>query len=282
MQKLINNRLLISFQEKLPQIRSKELTCVLLFYNMYGMEKRLFEITRNSPVALKTYVLELKALEPGYEFSGEFVDISLDGFYLRRPLSVCGYAPGSLTILYKRVGEGTKALSAMVPGQRLELLTGLGRGFDASATRSAALLAGGGLGAAPLLPLCRSLKAAGKRVSVALGFNTAGEVVLEREFAEVCDALAIATVDGSKGVRGFVTDAIEALKPEFDFYYTCGPLVMMKAVCAALDGPAEVSLEERMGCGAGLCYGCSCHTLTGPRRICKDGPVFRKEEVIWQ
>lgn len=245
------------------------------------MEKRLFTIAENTPVADRTFRLVLDAVEPGFVFSGEFVDIALDGYYLRRPLSVCDSAPGSVTMLYKTVGQGTLALSLKLPGERLELLTGLGRGFDAGATRNAALLVAGGLGAAPLYLLCKELKAQGKKVTVVLGFNKAEEIVLEKEFRGMADSFEIATLDGSAGVKGFVTDAIAAMKPEYDFFYTCGPMVMMKAVCGMLDTPGEASLEERMGCGAGYCYGCSCHTTVGAKRICKDGPVFRKEEIIW-
>lgn len=244
-------------------------------------EKRIFTIVENTLVADKTYRLVLKALDPGYAFSGEFVDIAIDGFYLRRPLSVYDCAPGTISMLYKVVGEGTKALAAMTMGSSLELLTGLGKGYDADATRDAALLVAGGLGAAPLYLLCKELKARGKKVSVVLGFNKADEIVLEKEFRELADEVSIATLDGSVGVKGFVTDAIARMKPEYDFFYTCGPMVMMKAVCGALDTGGEASLEERMGCGAGYCYGCSCRTMVGAKRICKDGPVFRKEEIIW-
>lgn len=244
-------------------------------------EKRIFTIAENTLVADQTYRLVLKAVEPGYEFSGEFVDIALDGFYLRRPLSVYDCAPGSISILYKTVGEGTKALAAKPAGSALDILTGLGRGYDPDATDKSALLVAGGLGAAPLHILCKELKARGKKVSVVLGFNNADEIVLEKEYRALADEFAIATLDGSVGVKGFVTDAIAQMQPEFDFFYTCGPMVMMKAVCGALETGGEASLEERMGCGAGFCYGCSCHTTVGAKRICKDGPVFRKEEIIW-
>ena len=245
------------------------------------MEKRLFSIIENVPVASATYRLSLEACEPDFIFDGEFVDIAIPGFYLRRPISVCDCTPGGIVLYYKVVGEGTKALSGMPAGATLELLVGLGRGFDESACRESALLVAGGLGAAPLYLLCKRLKAQGKKVTAVLGFNKADEVVLEDEFRALCDDFALATLDGSAGVKGFVTDALAGMKPEFDFFYTCGPMIMMKNVCAALPGPGQASLEERMGCGAGFCYGCTCHTLVGARRICKDGPVFDKEEIIW-
>lgn len=225
--------------------------------------------------------MELSAVEPGYRFSGEFVDIELDGFFLRRPISVCDVWEGGITLLYKVVGSGTKALSQMPSGAVLNLLTDLGNGFDAAACRQSALLVGGGLGAAPLYRLCKELRAKGREVTVILGFNSADEIVLEREFRALAPHVYISTADGSAGIRGFVTDAVRALAPRYDYYYTCGPLVMMKALYPLLEGSGEYSLEERMGCGAGYCYGCSCQTLTGAKRICKDGPVFKKEELLW-
>jgi len=189
-------------------------------------------------------------------------------------LSVCDLEDGKLTIVYKVVGEGTKVLSGMAVGAELEVLTGLGKGFETKECREKALLVGGGLGVPPLLLLAKKLKKEGKKVCAVLGFNKAEEIILEKEFRGVCDEVLISTVDGSVGVKGFVTDAIKAAEPAFDYFYTCGPMVMMKVVC-------EASLEERMGCGAGFCYGCSIQTKNGPRRVCKDGPVFKKEELIW-
>lgn len=244
-------------------------------------ELRKFVIESNREVALKTRRMELRSVEDGYDFSGEFVDVAVPGFYLRRPLSVCDHAHNRLTLLYKVVGEGTEALSRMTEGEELELMTGLGKGFDAGACSSSALLVGGGMGIAPLLPLARSLAAQGKEMTVVLGFNTKEEKVLEEEFRGLTPNVVVSTADGSLGVKGFVTDAIKAVRPHFDFFYACGPLPMMKAVCGLLAEPGEVSLEERMGCGAGFCYGCTCRTLLGPKRICKDGPVFRKEEIQW-
>ena len=191
-----------------------------------------------------------------------------------------------MTIVYKVVGEGTKVLSEMPAGTELEVLTGLGRGFDPEACRGEALLVGGGMGVPPVLLLAKRLKAQGKTVTAVLGFNKADEIILADAFRAVCDEVVISTVDGSVGVKGFVTDAIKEIAGQagddgYDYFYTCGPMVMMKAVCAALEGPGEASLEERMGCGAGFCYGCSIETKNGPRRVCKDGPVFKKEELPW-
>ena len=251
------------------------------------MNKSLYTISENRLIATKTYKMVLAPLsfrpsEASGEISlGEFVDILIPGFYLRRPLSVCNYENERLTLVYKVVGEGTKVLSEMAVGSELEVLTGLGNGFDPDACRERALLVGGGLGVPPLLLLAKRLKAQGKHVTAVLGFNTADDVLLVEEFRSVCDIVAVSTVDGSVGVKGFVTDAILAIRPTFDFFYTCGPMVMMKVVCQALEGPGEASLEERMGCGAGFCYGCSIQTKNGPRRVCKDGPVFKKEDLLW-
>ena len=242
------------------------------------MNKSLYIITENMLIASKTYKMVLEG--NGVE-EGEFVDIGIPGYFLRRPLSVCDWEDGRLTLVYKVVGEGTKVLSEMPVGGELEVLTGLGKGFDPEACRERALLVGGGLGVPPLILLAKRLKAQGKQVTAVLGFNKADEIILAEEFRSVCDEVLISTVDGSVGVKGFVTDAIAAEKPSYDFFYTCGPMIMMKVVCNALEGSGEASLEERMGCGAGFCYGCSIETKNGPRRVCKDGPVFRKEDLIW-
>ena len=247
------------------------------------MKKNLYTITENSLIATKTYKMVL--VGDGV-VEGEFVDISIPGFYLRRPLSICDKEDGKLTVVYKVVGEGTKVLSEMPKGAELEVLTGLGRGFDPEACREKALLVGGGLGVPPLYLLAKELKARGKKVTAVLGFNKADEIILADEFKAICDEVVISTADGSVGVKGFVTDALKEMAGQaghdgYDYFYTCGPMVMMKAVCGALEGPGEASLEERMGCGAGFCYGCSIETKNGPRRVCKDGPVFKKEELLW-
>ena len=245
------------------------------------MEKRFYTLVSNAPVAARTWRMELASDDPSFVAGGEFVQVALDGFYLRRPLSLCERSEGRIALIYKVVGEGTTALSGLRPGARLDVLTGLGRGFDPDACSGSALLVGGGVGAPPLLPLCRELVARGKRVSVVLGFNSASEMILESEFRALTPEVTIATVDGSAGLKGFVTDAIAAVKPTFDYFYTCGPLVMMRRVCDMLETGGEVCLEERMGCGAGYCAGCSIWTRQGVRRVCKDGPVFKKEDILW-
>ena len=245
------------------------------------MQKRIFTIESNEATARDTFRLVLRTDGPVAIRSGQFVDIAIPGYYLRRPISVNDVLPDGVVLYYKVVGEGTKVMAGMQPGDTLELLLPLGSGFHPEKCREAALLVGGGLGAAPLFLLARELLAAGKRVTAVLGFNKADEICLVDAYRALGVPVHIATLDGSAGVKGFVTDAIAAAKPAFDRFYTCGPLLMMKAVCTTLDTPGEASMEERMGCGAGFCYGCTLQTQSGPRRVCADGPVFDKEEILW-
>ena len=245
------------------------------------MQKRIFHIESNDAVARDTFRIVLRTDGPVAVRSGQFVDLDIPGYYLRRPISVSDSLPDGVVLYYKVVGEGTKVLSEMAPGSALELLLPLGNGFHPEKCAAEALLIGGGLGAAPLYLLAKELLAAGRKATAVLGFNKADEICLVDELKALGVPVHIATMDGSVGTKGFVTDAIAAAKPAFDRFYTCGPLPMMKAVCADLSAPGEVSLEERMGCGAGFCYGCTVQTASGPRRVCADGPVFDKEEVLW-
>ena len=243
------------------------------------MNKGSYIIVSNECVAERTFRMVLDGDCSQLARPGQFVDLALEGRFLRRPFSVMEWGDGRLTILYKIVGEGTLQMSSLGAGECLDLLTGLGNGFDASACRHSALLVGGGLGAAPLYMLAKQLLAEGKKVQVVLGFNKASEIVLEEQYRALGVPVAITTVDGSAGSRGFVTAALPS--DGFDYFYTCGPVPMMKAVCSAIGTGGEASLEERMGCGCGICYGCTCRTSGGPKRICKDGPVFKKEDIIW-
>ena len=216
--------------------------------------------------------------------AGQFVDIMIDGKYLRRPISVCHAAEGRLTLMYKVVGEGTAVMSGMAPGTKLDIMAPLGNGFNVSACAESALLVGGGLGAAPMYFLAKELLAQGKKVSVVLGFNRAPELVLIEDFRGLGIEPMIATMDGSVGTKGFVTDAIAQNKPEYDIFYTCGPLPMMKAVAryAASNGiPCQVSLEHRMACGIGACLCCVEDTKDGNLCVCKEGPVFNIERLKW-
>ena len=211
--------------------------------------------------------------------SGQFVNILLEGLYLRRPISVCDVVDDKLTIIYKVVGKGTKQMSEMKSG-KLDVLTGLGNGYDLSLSGDKPVLMGGGVGVPPLYMLCKQLIAQGKQVSVILGFNTQSEVFYEEEFKALGANVTVTTVDGSYGLKGFVTDALKTM--DYTYFYTCGPEPMLKAVYKASVTSGQMSFEKRMGCGFGACMGCSCKTITGYKRICKEGPVMKKEEILWE
>ena len=212
---------------------------------------------------------------------GQFVNIELEGLFLRRPISISDWDENTITIIYKVVGKGTEQMSRMQAGVELDVLTGLGNGFNPDVENQKPLLVGGGVGVPPLYHLAKMLIADGRKVSVVLGFNTASEVFYADEFKALGADVYVSTADGSMGVKGFVTDAIREAAIDFDYFYSCGPLPMLKALCGCTDVKGELSFEERMGCGFGACMGCSCKTLTGNKRICKEGPVMRREEIIW-
>ena len=245
------------------------------------MKEVTFTILENLPIAPRTYRMKLAGDTSAIVCSGEFVQVAIDGKFLRRPISVHDVDWETLTLVYKVVGEGTAAMAAMLPGGKLRTLTGLGSAFDPEACGAAALLLGGGVGAAPLYQLAKELCALQKRITVVLGFNTADEVMLVDRFEGLGATVYVATMDGSAGTKGFVTDVLRLKNISYDYFYACGPMPMLKAVCASVHCPGQVSLEERMGCGAGFCYCCSIQTVNGPRRVCKDGPVFKKEEIVW-
>ena len=211
--------------------------------------------------------------------SGQFVNIKLDGFFLRRPISVCDSEDGILTLIYKVVGKGTEYMSTLTVGEKLDILTGLGNGYDLTRSGNKPLLVGGGVGVPPLYKLAKNLIKDGKDVTVILGFNTKNEIFWKEEFEGAGAKVIVATVDGSEGVRGFVTDAMKGL--DYTYFYSCGPEPMLKALYNASMTSGEMSFEERMGCGFGACMGCSCKTVTGNKRICKEGPVLKKEDIIW-
>lgn len=213
-------------------------------------------------------------------FCGQFVNIKLEGKFLRRPISVCDVNDKELTIIYKVVGSGTEMMEKMTKGQELDVLTGLGNGYDISKCEKNALLIGGGVGVPPLYKLAKDLIKEGKNVSVILGFNTKSEIFYKDEFEALGAKVSVTTVDGSEGIKGFVTNAIGNV--QYDYFFTCGPENMLKAVYNATNTSGQFSFEERMGCGFGACMGCSCKTLYGNKRICKDGPVLVKEEIIWE
>lgn len=251
------------------------------------MKQEIFKILTNQQLAKDVYRMTLTGDTCGIR-PGQFVNIKLDGLYLRRPISVCDCVGCVLTLIYKVVGKGTELMSKMTQCEELDVLTGLGNGYDLTKSGETPILIGGGVGVPPLYMLCRKLAEEGRHPTVVLGFNKAEEVFYPNEFAALGAEVKVATVDGSVGVKGFVTDAIAALSDEgkkFSYFYTCGPEPMLKAVynSPVLDGvEGEFSFEERMGCGFGACMGCSCKTVTGYKRICKDGPVLEKKEILWK
>lgn len=245
------------------------------------MKQVVFEIVSNRPLTQSVYEMTLKGDTSAITRPGQFVELSLEGLFLRRPISVCNYDEGLMTLIYKVVGKGTAQMAALPVGTKIDTLTGLGNGFNDAVECKSALLVGGGVGVPPLYRLARNLIGQGKSVTVVLGFNTASEIFYREQFEALGAQVVVATADGSCGVKGFVTDAIAQNNIVADYFYSCGPLPMLRALTTALDIPGEISLEERMGCGFGICMGCSIQTASGPKRVCKEGPVFRKEEVLW-
>ena len=243
------------------------------------MKQTVFEILENEALTRTVYRLRLKGDTEGI-VPGQFVNIKLDSFFLRRPISVCDCEGDVLTLLYKVVGQGTAAMSQMTAGGKMDILTGLGNGYDLNKSGDNPLLIGGGVGIPPLYMLAKRLIASGSSVTVILGFNTKDEIFYEKEFEKLGAKVLVTTADGSYGIRGFVTNAMEGL--DYTYFYTCGPEPMLKAVYKASATSGEFSFEERMGCGFGACMGCSCKTVTGNKRICKEGPVLKKEDIIWE
>ncbi|MBQ9743732.1 MAG: dihydroorotate dehydrogenase electron transfer subunit [Clostridia bacterium] len=241
------------------------------------MKNLVFELLTNKKIAKNTYESVLCGDTADIK-CGQFVNITIDGLYLRRPISVCDVEGDRLTIIYKVVGVGTEKMANMEPGVKLDLLTGLGNGYDTEPSGDRPLLIGGGAGVPPMYKLCRQLTAEGKKCSVILGFGSRNEVFYEDEFKALGADTYVTTVDGSYGIKGFVTDAMNM---DYTYFYTCGPEPMLKAVYNKSTTSGQFSFEERMGCGFGACMGCSCKTKYGNKRICKDGPVLVKEEIIW-
>ena len=244
------------------------------------MKQGFFTIVSNEALTDSVYKMVLSGDTSAITAAGQFVNIQLSGKFLRRPISVCDYSDETLTIVYKVVGKGTEQMAAMSSGEKLDILTGLGNGYDLSLSGSKPVLLGGGVGVPPMYNLAKKLIAEGKTVTVILGFNTKSEVFYEEEFKTLgCDVI-VATADGSHGVKGFATTPLADL--DYTYFYTCGPEPMLKAVYKATSTSGQMSFEERMGCGFGACMGCSCKTLTGYKRICKEGPVMKKEEILWE
>lgn len=243
------------------------------------MKQCYFKIVENTALTDNVYKMVLQGDTSAITAPGQFVNIRLDGLYLRRPISVCDVQGDLLTLIYKTVGKGTKQMSQMTSG-KLDVLTGLGNGYDLTDSGEKPVLLGGGVGVPPMYLLAKQLISQGKQVQVVLGFNTAAEVFYEEAFKALGAEVTVTTVDGSYGVKGFVTDVLKGL--EYTYFYTCGPEPMLKAVYKASRTSGQMSFEKRMGCGFGACMGCSCKTITGYKRICKEGPVLKKEEILWE
>ena len=243
------------------------------------MKQSIFEILENTALTKDVFKMVLSGDTSAITASGQFVNIQLEGLYLRRPISVCDWTENTLTIVYKVVGKGTEQMSKMAPGVKLDVLTGLGNGYDLSKAGDAPVLLGGGVGVPPMYGCAKRLVEMGIKPTVILGFNVKDEIFYEEEFKALGCETIVTTVDGSYGVKGFVTNA---LPENYTHFYTCGPEPMLKAVYKATKTSGQMSFEERMGCGFGACMGCSCKTLTGYKRICKDGPVMMKEEILWE
>ena len=246
------------------------------------MNKRAkFKIIENVKIAKDVFKMILEGDTKDIKNAGQFINIELESLYLRRPISICDYDDKTVTIIYKVVGKGTEIMAELKAGAELDVLTGLGNGFNLNCQGDKPLLIGGGVGTPPMYRLCKDLLASGKKPTVILGFGSKEDLFFEDEFKKLGVDVYVSTVDGSVGTKGFVTDVMKDLK-DYTYFYACGPMVMLKAICGATDVDGEVSLEERMGCGFGACMGCTIKTKDGYRRVCKEGPVFGKESLIWE
>ena len=243
------------------------------------MTQGIYEILSNEKIALNVYKMILCGDTSGITASGQFVNLKLEGKYLRRPISICDYDDKTITIIYKVVGVGTEQMCEMSAGEKLDILVGLGNGYNLDKSGDKPLLLGGGVGVPPMYNLCKKLIEQDKKVSVILGFNTKEEVFLEDDFKALGADVTVTTADGSYGTKGFVTDVMKDI--DYTYFFTCGPMPMFKAIEATAVTSGQYSFEERMGCGFGACMGCSCKTKYGNKRICKDGPVLEREEIIW-
>jgi dihydroorotate dehydrogenase electron transfer subunit len=243
------------------------------------MKQGVFTVKSNRFLTENVLEMILEGDTSDIKRPGQFVNIKLNGLYLRRPISVCDCKENELKIIYKTVGKGTEMMAEMSEGQRLDVLTGLGNGFNIAKSGDKPVLIGGGVGVPPMYLLCKKLIEKGVKPTVILGFNTQKEIFYKDEFESLGVKTLVTTVDGSFGIKGFVTDALKGV--DCSYYFCCGPMPMLKAVYSACDTSGQLSFEERMGCGIGACMGCSCKTITGYKRICTEGPVLEKEEILW-
>lgn len=243
------------------------------------MKQEIFEIVSNIKIAENIYEMVLSGDTAEITKPGQFINIKLEGFFLRRPISVCDFNEKTITIIYKVVGNGTEFMAELNSGNKLDVLVGLGNGFDTTKSGDSPVLIGGGVGVPPMYNLCKKLINEGKKVSVILGFNTKTEIFYEDKFKDLGAKVYVTTADGTYGTKGFVTDVLKDL--EYSYFYTCGPLPMFKAIESIVKTSGQYSFEERMGCGFGACMGCSCKTKYKNIRICKDGPVLEREVIVW-
>ena len=243
------------------------------------MKQVIMTVDENRKIAKNTFLMRLDGDTTAITVPGQFINIRLDGYFLRRPISVCDCDREGLTIIYKTVGQGTKEMSKQTAGTKLDILSGLGNGYDTSKSGQNPVLIGGGVGVPPMYMLCKRIIAEGKKATVILGFNSADEVFMVEEFKKTGAEVLVATADGSVGTKGFVTDILKDL--DYTYFYTCGPMPMFKAIESIAKTSGQYSFEERMGCGFGACMGCTCKTKYGSKRICKDGPVLEREEIVW-
>ena len=243
------------------------------------MDQQFCTILENKPLTDLVWKMRLQANTSAITAPGRFVNLKLDGLYLRRPISICDWDENSLTLIYKVVGTGTEQMTKLQPGAVIDTLVNLGNGYDTAKSGSTPLLIGGGVGVPPMYGLAKRLAAEGKQVTVILGFNTRDEIFYEEEFKALGVTVHVATADGSYGTKGFVTDVMKDLN--YSYFYTCGPMPMFKAIEKVAVTSGQYSFEERMGCGFGACMGCTCKTKYGNKRICKDGPVLEREEIVW-
>lgn len=247
-----------------------------------GMRKHgMFEITENRALTHDIFMMRMAGDTGACNAPGQFINILLDGVYLRRPISVCDYNEDEITIIYRVVGKGTALMGEMKPGAMLDVLTGLGNGYGIPGEVEAPLIIGGGVGIPPLYGLAKELVKSGLKPVAALGFANSGDIFFLNEFSRLGCRLILATDDGSAGFRGYITDAVLADGAIYDYVYSCGPKPMLRAVFDMAQTGGQFSFEERMGCGFGACMGCACNTKHGPKRVCADGPVFLKEEIVW-
>ena len=244
------------------------------------MNQVIYTVTENACIAERIYKMILSGDISEIKAPGQFVNLKLDGFFLRRPISICDAENNNLTLIYKMVGKGTDRMSKLKAGKKLDVLTGLGNGYDITLSGNNPLLVGGGVGIPPLYMLCKRLIEKKAKPTVILGFGTAGEVFYENEFKELGVPVYVTTADGSYGQKGFVTDVMKNL--HYAYFYACGPEPMFRAIDKIAQTGGQYSFEERMGCGFGACMGCSCKTLAGSKRICREGPVMKREEIIWE